>query len=137
MISSQNKKVKYFLVASVTVFLVYVLYDSFSQPNTNDLKGNFKEISIYRNPNNTGPIIRIYAVSVQGTPWDEMQKYGELMPYTKYGTTTVYFFPQGKPAPKSLFPGNTNFQSKFNEHCLAKYSKDANGQISFTKNPFI
>lgn len=132
----QTKIFKYFLAALLGLAMIYILYDSFSQPNTNDLKGNFKEVAVYRNPNNTGPIIRIYAASLQGTPWDEMQKYGELMPYTKYGTTTVYFFPEGQPVPKILFPGITNFEPEFNMNCLAKYNKDANGQVTFVKNPF-
>ena len=132
----QNKKVKYFLATILGLAVAYVLYDSLSQPNTNDLKGNFKEIAVYRNPNNTGPIVRIYAVSVQGTPWGEMQKYGELMPYTKYGTTTVYFFTEDKPTPKTLIPGEPHFEPEFNNDCLAKYAKDANGQVSFVQNPF-
>jgi hypothetical protein len=130
-----NKRIKNYIFLAFGIFIVYILYDSFSQPNTNDLKGNFKEVSLYRNPNNTGPIVRIYGVTVEGKPWDEMQKYGDMMPYTKYGTTTVYFFSQDKPAPKILQPGAQNFGPEFNESCLARYAKDANGQVSFVKNP--
>lgn len=131
----QNKKIKYLLSALGVLLVAYILYDSFSQPNTNDLDGDFKEVALYRNENNTGPIVRIYAVTVNGTPWEEMQKYGELMPYTKYGSTTVFFFAAGKPAPKDLMPAEVNFGKEFNPNCIARYEKDANGQVSFVQFP--
>ncbi len=126
---------KYLLSALSVLLVAYILYDSFSQPNTNDLNGDFKEVALYRNENNTGPIVRIYAVTVNGTPWEEMQKYGELMPYTKYGSTTVFFFAADKPAPENLMPGEVNFGIEFNPNCIAKYKKDANGQVSFVQFP--
>ena len=127
---------KYILAAIFTLLIGYILYDSFSQPTTADLKGNFKETAIYRNENNTGPIVRIYAVTVTGSPWEEMQKYGDLMPYTKYGSTKVYFFDDSKPAPENLAPDDPNFDSKFNSNCLAVYEKDPNGQVKLTREPF-
>ena len=127
---------KYILAAIFTLLIAYILYDSFSQPTTADLKGNFKETAVYRNENNTGPIVRIYAVTVTGSPWEEMQKYGDLMPYTKYGSTKVYFFDQTKPAPASLVPDAVNFDAKFNSNCLAVYEKDPSGQVKFTREPF-
>jgi hypothetical protein len=131
-----NKKMKYILAAIFTLLIAYILYDSFSQPTTADLKGNFKETAIYRNENNTGPIVRIYAVTVATSPWEEMQKYGDLMPYTKYGSTKVYFFDEAKPAPSSLAPGAENFDARFNSNCLAVYEKDPSGQVKFTREPF-
>ncbi len=104
------KKVKYIIAAVIAILVGYIIYDSSSQPTVNDLKGNFKEVALYRNPNNTGPILRIYAVTVQGEPWEEMQKYGDLMPYTKYGNTKVFFFQEGKPAPAIADIGRAEFR---------------------------
>ena len=115
---------------------VYIIYDSTSQPNVSDLNGDFKEIAVYRNENNTGPITRIYAVTLKDTLWVEMKKYGDLMPYTKYGSTTVYFFKAGEPVPKELIPGNNPFDQSLKQYCLGQYIKDANGQVSFHKDPF-
>ena len=129
-----NKKSIFLIV--LAVLAGYIIYDSTSQPNVNDLKGNFKEVSSYRNENNTGPIIRIYAVTVENTPWEEMKKYGDLMPYTKYGTTNVYFFDQGKDFPEKIVPDNQRFDARYNANCLAMYSKDANGQVAFSRYPF-
>ena len=132
-----TKKIRSYIIFAVIALVIgYIIFDSTSQPNTNDLKGNFKEVAMYRNENNTGPVIRIYAVTVQGEPWEEMQKYGDLMPYTKYGSTKVYFFNEQKPFPKKLSPGDQNFETSYNANCLATYTKDPNGQVSLNKNPF-
>lgn len=131
-----GKKVKYIIAAAIALLIGYIIYDSSSQPTVNDLKGNFKEVALYRNPNNTGPILRVYAVTVQGEPWEEIHKYGDLMPHTKYGNTKVYFFREGKPAPATLVSGDNNFDLQFQQNCIAKYEKDGNGQVSLTKKPF-
>nr|WP_295931336.1 hypothetical protein [uncultured Dyadobacter sp.] len=114
----------------------YIIYDSTSQPTVDDLKGGFREVALYRNQNNTGPIVRIYAVTVERPSDEEMTKYGELMPYTKYGTTTVYFFDPRQPFPKELAAGEPHFDAKFAALCLAVYTKDANGQVSLRPGPF-
>lgn len=131
----KNKKVMWFGLI-ISAVIVIIIYDSFSQPGVKDLEGNFREVAMYRNENNTGPIIRIYAVTTSDTLWGEMRKYGDLMLHTKYGNTKVYFFPENQPIPDQLFPGSNNFDPKYNSSCLAKYEKDLMDQITFTRYPF-
>lgn len=125
----KNKKLLF--LALIALVVGFIVYDSASLPNVGDLKGNFKEKAFYRNKNNTGPIVRIYAVSVEGEVWDEMKQYGDLMPYTKYGTTTVYFFDASRPAPDKLNASEPHFDASFEKNCVAVYSKDQNGEVSF------
>ena len=129
-------KLKYLLTAAAAVLIIWFIYDASSQPGVDDLKGNFKEVAMYRNENNTGPIVRIYAVTVADTLWNEMQKYGNYMPHTKYGNTKVYFFLGDQPAPTEVEPGQVNFEERFQENTVAKYEKDAMGQVSFVRYPF-
>ncbi|MHC2992027.1 hypothetical protein OB13_10670, partial [Pontibacter sp. HJ8] len=82
-----SKSTKYTLLAISAALVIWFIYDSFSLPSVDDLKGDFKEVAFYRNENNTGPIVRIYAVTVADTLWKEMQAYGDYMPHTKYGNT--------------------------------------------------
>jgi len=131
-----SKQIRYLIFFLLGFVIVYIIFDSTSQPNVNDLSGDFREVAVYRNENNTGPILRVYAVTLKDSLWEEMEKYGELMPYTKYGSTTVYFFQEGKPIPKQLVAGENNFDPPVKQNCLAQYSKDANGQVSFIKKPF-
>ncbi|MCF2487573.1 hypothetical protein [Dyadobacter sp. CY347] len=130
----QNKKLIFLVL--IIVLIGYIIYDSTSQPTVDDLKGNFTEVATFRNQNNQGPIIRIYAASVEGPVYDEMRKYGDMMPYTKYGTTTVYFFDSSKPFPKNLVANKPNFDAQYNNNCYAVYTKDQNGEVSFQKSPF-
>ncbi|WP_299985100.1 hypothetical protein [uncultured Pontibacter sp.] len=131
-----SKSIKYLLLAITAVLVIYFIYDSFSQPSVDDLDGDFKEAAFYRNENNTGPIVRIYAVTVADTLWQEMEQYGNYMPHTKYGTTRVYFFLNSQPTPDQVQPGQQNFDPQFAPYTLARYEKDAMGQVSFVRHPF-
>ncbi len=116
--------------------VAWFIYDTMSLPGVDDLEGDFKEVAMYRNENNTGPITRIYAVTVEDTLWQQMQAYGDFMPHTKYGNTKVYFFLGDQPAPTEVQPGQVNFEERFQENTVAKYEKDAMGQVSFVRYPF-
>ena len=129
------KNKKFLFLALIGLTLGYIIYDSASLPTAGDLKGNFKELAVYRNENNTGPIVRVYAVSVEAKLWEEMRKYGDMMPYTKYGSTMVYFFDASKPTPNAVQKDPPHFEKSFNASCLAVYSKDANGAVTFEKSP--
>lgn len=130
------KNKKNLLLLVLAIIIGYIVYDSTSQPTVADLQGGFREVAMYRNENNTGPIVRVYAVSVEDTLSKDMLKYGDLMPYTKYGTTTVYFFNAAKPFPNSLAASEPHFDPGFSPNCLAVYRKDANGQVSLDEKPF-
>jgi hypothetical protein len=124
------------LIIVVLAAAAYFVIDSLSQPNPSTLRGNFQEESMYRNPNNTGPVVRIYAVSLSDTLWNEMEQYGEMMPYTKYGTTTVYFFKNTEPVPGEVSGESPHFDARFQAGCLARYHKDGMGFATLAKFPF-
>ena len=128
---------KYLVGIVVALFIIWFIADAVNEPGVQDLKGNFAEVAFYRNENNTGPIIRIYAVTLTDTLWPEMEQYGNLMPHTKYGNTKVYFFRKGQPMPEKVYPGEENFPAELQKYCLARYEKDAMGNVSFRKNPFL
>ena len=129
------KNKKNLLLLALAAIIGYIVYDSASQPTVDDLQGGFREVALYRNANNTGPIVRVYAVTVQDAHSRDMRKYGDLMPYTKYGTTTVYFFDAAKPFPNSLAANEPHFDAKFAPNCISVYRKDANGQVSMELYP--
>jgi len=126
-------KSKYLLIIAVIAGLAWMLKDSFTQPGVKDLKGNFTETAFYRNENNTGPVLRVYAVSVSDTLYKEMLKYGDLMPHTKYGTTTVYFFNNNLSFPKSLKGDEPHFDQAFSANCIGVYQKNGMSKVSFSK----
>ncbi|MFN0290893.1 hypothetical protein [Pedobacter helvus] len=119
----------------VTVLIGWMLKDTFTQSGIEDLKGGFKEVANYRNENNTGPVQRIYVVTVKDTLGAQLKEYGDLMPHTKYGNTKVYYFLSDKPVPTALEPGDINFDAKFNTNCFALYEKSAMGNVGLIKWP--
>lgn len=126
-------KSKYLLIIAVVAVLAWMLKDSFTQPGVKDLKGDFTETAFYRNENNTGPVLRVYAVSVSDTLYSEMLDYGNLMPHTKYGTTTVYFFKSDLPIPKSLKGDKPHFDQAFEPNCIGVYEKNGMSKVFFSK----
>lgn len=131
-----KNKIFYFFAIIIVGLVFFIVWDSLTQPGIGNLKGSFTEVAFYRNENNTGPIVRVYAVTVTDTLWGEMEKYGTLMPHSKYGSTKVYFFRQDKAFPKQLYPGKQNFDERLKPYCLALYEKNAMGQASFLKHPY-
>lgn len=132
----QGSKLFKILAGLIGTLLLLILWNTFSQPGVGDLVGDFREVAHYRNENNTGPIIRLYAVTVNDTLWEEMEQYGNYMPHTKYGTTQVYFFLNNTPAPTQLQPGTQPFDNALKSYCLAVYEKSSMGQVSFRTYPF-
>jgi hypothetical protein len=126
---------KIFFITLGTIITI-ILWTSFSQDTVDDLSGDFKEMAFFRNENNTGPIIRKYAVSLSDTLWREMQEYGQMMPYTKYGTTTVFYFIHGSEVPETLLPTSPSFDASYQASCIGKFDRNASGVSSFTKFPF-
>ncbi|NEU06868.1 hypothetical protein GZH53_00960 [Flavihumibacter sp. R14] len=127
-------KSKHLLIVVVLAGLIWMLKDSFTQPGASELKGNFREITFTRNENNTGPVVRVYAVSVADTLYREMISYGDLMPHTKYGTTTVYFFKTGQPAPTTVSADKPQIPQAFIMNCIGVYEKDGMSKVSFSKS---
>ncbi len=128
-------RIKYIFIF-IALMVGVTLWQSLSQPGIADLPGEFTEVAMYRNENNTGPVTRIYAVTVKDTLWDAMEAYGNYMPYSKLGTTTVYFFKGPGPFPTRLQPGSINFSTEFNTNCIGKYEKGSMGSVSLQQYPF-
>lgn len=132
----KTKTMIYLFGIFVLILVIYITKDTFSQPTIDDLEGKYTEVAYYRNENNTGPIIRLYAVGTADTLWREMEKYGDMMPHTKYGNTKVYFFSKDTEMPSEISPVSPYFESHYHQFCLAKYEKSAMGEVSFRKFPF-
>ena len=120
---------------AVFVLLLIMLFAIFSQPGLDDFETEFIEVASLRNENNTGPVQRVYIVTVDRVSQEEMQRYGQLMPYSKLGNTKVYFFNAADPYPSNTQLGDVNFEEMFNSYCLAKYEKRF-GYEAVLLNPF-
>ncbi|QDW26004.1 hypothetical protein FFJ24_014705 [Pedobacter sp. KBS0701] len=131
-----RKSLVYIIPIGVLILIFFMVRDVFDQPGIEDMKAGFKEILKYRNANNTGPVQRIYVVTVKDSVWKEMEDYGNLMPHTKYGNTKVYFFMENANIPKTLEPGEVNFDPQFNKSCIALFEKSAMSQVAFNRYPF-
>jgi hypothetical protein len=128
-------KMQYIWGGVVLALVVWFVLEATTQPGIDDLEGDPEEIAFVRNENNTGPVRRVYAVSIADTLWQEMQKYGSYMPHNKYGSTQVYFFLKDDPAPENLHLDSL-FDSRYKSYVLAKYEKNAMGTESFARFPF-
>lgn len=130
------KKNKLYILIISVIAIAGMVWNILSEPGIRELKGNFREVAFIRNEQNTGPVVRIYAVILDTENWKGMEQYGHYMPHTKYGTTRVYYFLSNKPYPLKLTFGENNLVEPFKEHCIALYEKDGMSQTSLIKYPF-
>jgi hypothetical protein len=128
-------RIKYVLGLAGVALLVWFIVDAMRQPSPQDLPGEFEQVALFRNENNIGPVVRLYAVTVGDTSrWQEMAQYGALMPYTKYGTTKVFFFAKSGPSPTQLHLSPPHFAPALNRYCVASYVKDGMSKVTFVKH---
>ena len=119
----------YVIILVVAFLIIWIGKESFTQSGVGDLDLEFEETAFYRNENNTGPVVRIYAVYAADTLWNVLEQYGQFMPHTKYGNTKVYFFYPNKPFPKKINLIEPVFDQTFEKYCLAVYEKNGMGQV--------
>lgn len=122
---------KYIFFFTILIVVIFIVGQSLTQPGVADLETEFEEVAFYRNENNTGPVIRIYAVTVSDTSRADLEQYAGFMPHNKYGNTKVFFFLKGKPYPETVTPGDESFEDTFEEFVIGKYEKDGLGRESF------
>ena len=130
------KKYKVYILAVSVLIVISIIWNTITEPGIKDLKSDFKEIAFIRNEQNTGPVIRIYAVSLKTENWEEMEQYGNYMPHTKYGTTRIYFFLNKSEIPEELNFGEVNIPERYKKNCIAIYEKDGMSQSLIRKYPF-
>jgi len=126
---------KFFLLFSGLI-LVAIVWGMLASESIDDLEGGFEQVAFARNANNTGPVKRVYAVTVRDTLWEEMKTYGDYLPYTKYGNTSVYFFRDEGHTLQKIGLSDPAFDPKFQPQCIGKFEKDASGVPTFKKYPF-
>lgn len=129
----KSSKIIFWIIAMIVAGLVvYISVDSLSQPGTERFEGKYKELSTYRNENNTGPVVRIYAVKALDSSKEWMREYGESMPHTKYGRTVVFFFKNEIDQEIELSPTDPYFSKAMQPYVIATYQKSPMGDVSFT-----
>ncbi len=130
------KKNKIYLFIISAIIIVRIFWSVFNTLGINDLDGNLKEIAFIRNEQNTGPIVRVYAVIIDEENWESMEQYGNYMPHNKYGTTRIYFFLSNNPYRGKLQIEGENIEKSYQKECIALFEKNGMSQTSLVKYPF-
>lgn len=130
------KKYKSSLIGLSFLIILAIIWSTVTEKGIKDLSSDFEELTFIRNEQNTGPVLRIYAVSLKKINWEEMKQYGNFMPHTKYGSTKIYFFLNSTDLPQKLKFGEVNIDDRYKKHCVAIYEKNGMSQISLRKYPF-
>lgn len=113
------------------VVLFQIVSSSLSQPGLERFDGKYEEIGFYRNENNTGPVLRIFAVRVLDPDPSWMEDFADAQPHTKYGKTLVFFFSEKLSQPIELSPSEPYFPAEFQEYLLVEFEKTPMGEGRF------
>lgn len=125
------------IILLISVLIIgLIFYSLFKTENINSLEGNFKELAFERNENNTGPVLRVYAFSIEDTLWSEMEKHADLLPHTKYGSTEVYYFLEDENSEEKIELSLKGLNSESRKFCIAHAVKDGQSRKKFTRYPF-
>ena len=120
-------------IAIALLLIVIMIWSSLKGSGFEGLSVKFEEQNFVRNENNTGPVIRRYLVTISDTLWDDLESYGNLMPYSKLGMTEVYYFLEGSDFHQSLNLKGEPFAKSFQSNLVAVYSKNNMGTVNLKK----
>ena len=115
--------------AGLVIYMI--LSESLSQPGIKELDGKYEELSFYRNENNTGPVLRIYAIRALDSDSTWMEKFALAQPHTKYGRTLVFFFSEQVKDSVILSSQEPYFPQELKPYLLAEFEKSPMGEERF------
>jgi hypothetical protein len=127
----RNKLIFYLIGGAVGILLYQIINSTLSQPGLERFEGKYEEIGFYRNENNTGPVLRIYAIRVLDSDPAWMKDFADAQPHTKYGKTLVFFFSDQLNEKVKLSPQEPYFSQDIREFLLAEYEKTPMGESRF------
>src|SRR5690606_33364248 len=113
----------------IAVMLVIVVRDSSLLKDTEKIRGGFTETAFKRNENNSGPVIRLYAVKVDSPLVADFEGYGNSMPHTEHGSTRIFYFDSSKGAPNQLSL-ETPYYDTSKYEAISIFQKNAVGDVS-------
>lgn len=108
-----------------------IVRSSFSNPGVQAFEGKYEEMDFYRNENNTGPVLRVYAIRALDLDDAWMREFAEAQPHTKYGRTLVFFFSPELEEKIKLSPQEPFFPDELRPYLLARFEKTPMGEGRF------
>lgn len=130
----KSSRIIFWIIGVVVLALVfYIGKESFTQPGLERFEGKYEELGKYRNENNTGPVVRIFAVKAIDPSESWMREYGNSQPHTKYGKTIVFFFSEEIDHVIELSPKEPYIDKNLESSVLYVYEKTPMGEVRFTK----
>ncbi len=127
----RNSLVMFLLGVTVVAVLFLIVKESFSGTGTSAYQEQFEELGYYRNENNTGPVLRLYAYRALTRDPKIMKEFADLLPHTKYGRTLVFFFEDAVNDSVALSPEVPHISPSLQPQLLATYEKTPMGEGRF------
>ena len=124
----RNQWLVIFIGTIVLGVLGLIVKESFSGKGVADYQDQFEEIGYFRNENNTGPILRVYAFRTKEQDPEVLKSFADLLPHTKYGRTLVFFVGESWKEQVVLSPESPYFPESLRSHLFAKYEKTPMGE---------
>lgn len=124
----RNQWLVIFIGTIVLGVLGLIVKESFSGKGVADYQDQFEEIGYFRNENNTGPILRVYAFRTKEQNPEVLKSFADLLPHTKYGRTLVFFVGKSWKEQVVLSPESPYFPESLRSHLFATYEKTPMGE---------
>lgn len=130
----KSSRLIFWIITAVSVATVfYITSETLTQPGLERFEGNINELGFYRNENNTGPVLRVYAAEVLDADLASMKEYGDAMPHTKYGKTIVFFLKENQNSSVDINSNPPYLSVELQELVIATYSKSPMGEAGIVE----
>jgi len=124
-----NKKRLLWFGFIIVIVIAVIVSDSSLLTNAEKIRGGFTETAFKRNENNSGPVIRLYAVKVDSPLVADFEGYGNSMPHTEHGTTKIFYFDAAKGSPNKISLEAPYYDTNKYE-AISIFQKNAVGNVS-------
>lgn len=126
-----SRVIFYIIVFAIAALVFYIGKESFFQPGMERFEGKYEELGHFRNENNTGPVLRVYAIRAMDSDQAWMKEFAESQPHTKYGKTLVYFFSPDVNGPIELSGTPPYFDQSLDGKVVASFERTPMGEPRF------
>ena len=123
--------------STTLVFILVLLFSLFLylKLTSGGAADHFDMVGYFKVRNALGANVRVFSFYTTENDSSKIQEHAKRRPYTKGGSTTVFYFNSRENTPDVTFV-REQFDNRYEPYCIAAYWRFPNGTDKFQEKPF-